>query len=295
MISQFIQSIVDALSAGATLGLAALAIGLVFGVIRLANFAQAEIITGSAYCLIFTWSLGWYIAIPLSIVVAITMSLLMEFAVFSRMRSANPATLLIASFGLSFLIQRVYELAFSNNVRTAPVASALAQTVELAGIRVQLLSVATIIIAGALLFGLQMFLTRTSQGLQLKAAAADFRTARLVGIPAGRVIALSFALSGILSASVAFVLTVQSGAVGPTFGVQITILALVGAVIGGIDKISGSLAGGFLVGFATSMLATWLPQEMSNFKDAYVFVLVIGVLLFRPSGLLIKGRGVART
>ncbi|MCX6413239.1 MAG: branched-chain amino acid ABC transporter permease [Actinobacteria bacterium] len=295
MMSQFIQSIVDALSAGATLGLAALAIGLVFGVIRLANFAQAEIITGSAYCLIFTWSLGWYISIPLSIAVAIAMSLLMEFAVFSRMRSANPATLLIASFGLSFLIQRVYELAFSNNVRTAPVASGLAQTVEVAGIRVQLLSVATIVIAGALLFGLQMFLTRTSQGLQLKAAAADFRTARLVGIPAGRVIGLSFALSGILSAAVAFVLTVQSGAVGPTFGVQITILALVGAVIGGIDKISGSLAGGFLVGFATSMLATWLPQEMSNFKDAYVFVLVIGVLLFRPSGLLIKGRGVART
>ena len=295
MMSQFIQSIVDALSAGATLGLAALAIGLVFGVIRLANFAQAEIITGSAYCLIFTWSLGWYISIPLSIAVAIAMSLLMEFAVFSRMRSANPATLLIASFGLSFLIQRVYELAFSNNDRTAPVASGLAQTVEVAGIRVQLLSVATIVIAGALLFGLQMFLTRTSQGLQLKAAAADFRTARLVGIPAGRVIGLSFALSGILSAAVAFVLTVQSGAVGPTFGVQITILALVGAVIGGIDKISGSLAGGFLVGFATSMLATWLPQEMSNFKDAYVFVLVIGVLLFRPSGLLIKGRGVART
>ena len=295
MMSQFIQSIVDALSAGATLGLAALAIGLVFGVIRLANFAQAEIITGSAYCLIFTWSLGWYISIPRSIAVAIAMSLLMEFAVFSRMRSANPATLLIASFGLSFLIQRVYELAFSNNVRTAPVASGLAQTVEVAGIRVQLLSVATIVIAGALLFGLQMFLTRTSQGLQLKAAAADFRTARLVGIPAGRVIGLSFALSGILSAAVAFVLTVQSGAVGPTFGVQITILALVGAVIGGIDKISGSLAGGFLVGFATSMLATWLPQEMSNFKDAYVFVLVIGVLLFRPSGLLIKGRGVART
>ena len=295
MMSQFIQSIVDALSAGATLGLAALAIGLVFGVIRLANFAQAEIITGSAYCLIFTWSLGWYVAIPLSILVAIAMSLLMEFAVFSRMRSANPATLLIASFGLSFLIQRVYELAFSNNVRTAPVASGLAQTVEVAGIRVQLLSVATIVIAGALLLGLQMFLTRTSQGLQLKAAAADFRTARLVGIPAGRVIGLSFALSGILSAGVAFVLTVQSGAVGPTFGVQITILALVGAVIGGIDKISGSLAGGFLVGFATSMLATWLPQELSNFKDAYVFVLVIGVLLFRPSGLLIKGRGVART
>jgi branched-chain amino acid transport system permease protein len=219
----------------------------------------------------------------------------MELAVFSRMRNHGPATLLIASFGLSFLLQRVYELIFGNNVRTAPVASGLAQSIDIGGIRVQMLSVTTIVLAAVLLIALQLFLTKTSLGLQLKAAAADFKTARLVGIPAGRVIGLSFALSGILAAAVAFVLTVQSGAVGPSFGVRITILALVGAVIGGIDKISGSLAGGFLVGFATSMLASWLPQEMTNFKDAFVFVLVIAVLLFKPSGLLIKGRGVVRT
>jgi branched-chain amino acid transport system permease protein len=293
--SQLLQSLVDALSAGATLGLAALAIGLVFGVIRLANFATGEIITAGAYTLIFTWQLGWYISIPFAIIVAVLLSLLMELSVFSRMRAATPATLLIASFGLSFLLQRVYELAFTNNVQTAPVASELAQSISIGGVRIQMLSVATILLAALLLTGLQVFLTRTSLGLQLKAAAADFKTARLIGIPASRVIGLSFALSGILAAAVAFVTTVQTGAVGPTFGVPITILALVGAVIGGIDKISGALAGGFLVGFATSMLASWLPQDMSNFKDAYVFMLVIGVLLMRPQGLLIRGRGAVRT
>lgn len=293
--SQLIQSLVDALSQGAILGLAALAIGLVFGVIRLANFANGELITAAAYSLIFTWSLGWYVAIPISIAVAVLLSLLMEFAVFSRMRTASPATLLIASFGLSFLLQRVYELIFGNNVRTAPVAPELAQSIEVGGVRLQLLSVTAIVLAAVLLIALQWFLNKTTLGLQLKAAAADFRTARLVGISAGRVIGMSFVLSGILAAVVAFVLTVQTGAVGPTFGVRITILALIGAVIGGIDKISGSLAGGFLVGFVTSLLASWLPQELSNFKDAYVFVLVIIVLLIRPQGLLIKGRGVART
>ena len=293
--SQLLQSLVDALSQGAILGLAALAIGLVFGVIRLANFANGELITAAGYSLIFTWQFGWYVAIPLAILVAIALSLLMEFAVFSRMRTANPATLLIASFGLSFLLQRVYELLFTNNVQTAAVAPELAQSIEIGGVRLQLLSVTAIVLAIVLLIALQWFLTRTTLGLQLKAAAADFRTARLVGISAGRVIGMSFVLSGILAAVVGFVLTVQSGAVGPTFGVRITILALIGAVIGGIDKISGSLAGGFLVGFVTSLLASWLPQEMSNFKDAYVFLLVIIVLLIRPQGLLIKGRGVART
>lgn len=292
--NQLIQSLVDALSSGATLGLAALAIGLVFGVIRLANFAQGEIITASAYSIIFTWQLGWYVAIPIALIIGVILSLLMEVGVFSRMRTATPATLLVASFGLSFLLQRVYELLFTNNVQTAPVAPELARSISLGGIRVQLLSVATIVIAGLLLFGLIQFLNRSIWGLQLQAAAADFRTARLIGIPASRVIGLSFVLSGVLAAAVAFVSTVKTGAVGPTFGIPIVVLALIGAVIGGIDKIYGALAGGFLVGFATSMLASWLPSDMSNFKDAFVFLLVIIVLIIRPSGLLVRG-GTVRT
>jgi len=292
--NQLVQSLVDAISAGATLGLAALSIGLVFGVIRLANFAAGEIITASGYSIIFTWQLGWYVAIPIAIIIGVILSLLMELGVFSRMRTATPATLLVASFGLSFLLQRVYELLFTNNVQTAAVAPELARTISVGGIRFQLLSLATIVIAGVILFALIQFLNKSIWGLQLQAAAADFRTARLVGIPASRVIGLSFALSGILAAAVAFVTTVQTGAVGPTFGVPIVILALIGAVIGGIDKISGALAGGFLVGFATSMLASWLPSDMSNFRDAYVFLLVIVVLIFRPSGLLVRG-GTVRT
>jgi branched-chain amino acid transport system permease protein len=292
--NQLIQSLVDAFSAGATLGLAALSIGLVFGVIRLANFAAGEIITASAYSIIFTWQLGWYVAVPIAIIIGVILSLLMELGVFSRMRTATPATLLVASFGLSFLLQRVYELLFTNNVQTAAVAPGLARSISVGGIRFQLLSLTTIAIAGLILFALIQFLNKSIWGLQLQAAAADFRTARLVGIPAGRVIGLSFALSGILAAAVAFVSTVQTGAVGPTFGVPIVILALIGAVIGGIDKIYGALAGGFLVGFATSMLASWLPSDMSNFRDAYVFLLVILVLIFRPSGLLVRG-GTVRT
>ncbi|MDA2989643.1 MAG: branched-chain amino acid ABC transporter permease [Actinomycetota bacterium] len=292
--NQLIQSLVDALSSGATLGLAALAIGLVFGVIRLANFAQGEIITASAYSIIFTWQLGWYVAIPIALIIGIVLSLLMEVGVFSRMRTATPATLLVASFALSFLLQRVYELLFTNNVQTAPVAPELARSISLGGIRVQMLSVATILIAGLLLFGLIQFLNKSIWGLQLQAAAADFRTARLVGIPASRVIGLSFVLSGVLAAAVAFVSTVKTGAVGPTFGIPIVVLALIGAVIGGIDKIYGALAGGFLVGFATSMLASWLPSDMSNFKDAFVFLLVIIVLIIRPSCPLVRG-GTVRT
>ncbi len=293
--TQLIQSLIDALSGGAVLGLAALGIGLVFGVVRLANFAHGELITASAYTLAFTWHLGWFVAVPLSIVSAVLLALLMEITTFSRLRTAGPATLLIASFGLSFLLQRVYELAFGNNVRTAPVAPALARSVEIGGLRIQLLSVTAVVVAVVLLVGLRLFLTRTTMGLQVQAAAADFTTARIVGVRAGRVIGVSFVLSAVLAAAVAFVLMAQTGAVNPTFGVSITILALVGAVIGGIDRLSGALAGGFLVGFASSMLSSWLPQSVVAFRDSYVFAAVILVLLLRPSGLFVTRATTERT
>lgn len=293
--TQLLQSFIDALSSGATLGLAALGIGLVFGVIRLANFAHGELITAAAYTLVFTWQWGWYVAIPLSVTVSVVLAVLMEVTTFSRLRTAGAATLLIASFGLSFLLQRVYELAFGNNVRTAPVASGLARSVDVAGLRIQLLSVTAIVLGAVLLLALRLFLSRTSMGLQVQAAAADFTTARLVGVHASRVIGLSFVMSGVLAAAVAFVLTAQTGAVDPGFGVSITVLALVGAVIGGIDRLSGALAGGFLVGFVTSMLSTWLPQSLTAFRDTYVFLAVILVLLIRPAGLLVGRTSPERT
>ena len=290
-----IQSLVDAVSSGALYALAALGIGLVFGVMRLANFAHGELITAAAYTLVLTWRYGPVVAIVLSVLVGIVLAVLMEFVVFRRMRRANPATLLIASFGLSFALQRIYEIVFGNTVRTAPVASGLSRTVSVLGLRLQLLSLVTIVLAAVLLVGVHRFLTRTSIGLQVQAASSDFATARLLGVRANRVIGLTFAVSGLLASAVAFVLVTQTGAVGPTFGVSITILALIGAVIGGIDKLSGALVGGFVVGFVASQLSTWLPASVTNFRDAFVFALVIVILLVKPSGLLAPRNVLERT
>lgn len=291
----FMQSLVDAISSGALYALAALGIGLVFGVMRLANFAHGEIITGSAYALVLTWHRNPVGAVVLSVVVGTALAMLFEFVVFRRMRQATSATLLIASFGLSFALQRVYEIVFGNSVRTAPVAPGLSRTVGVLGLRLQLLSLVTIALGAVLLLGVHRFLTRTSVGLQVQAASSDFATARLLGVRADRVIGLTFALSGLLASAVAFVLVTQTGAVGPTFGVNITVLALVGAVIGGIDKLIGSLVGGFVVGFAASQLSTWLPSGVTNFRDAFVFALVIVILLVKPSGLFAPRNALERT
>lgn len=288
-----VQSLIDALSQGSLYGLGALGIGLVFGVMRLANFAHGELITAGAYTMILTWSThGPIVAIVLTGLVCVVLAVLMQLVVFRWLRGAGPATLLIASFGLSFLLQKVYENIFGNNVLTAPVGGALATYMSFGGLRIQYLTLVIIVATALLLIVLHLFLNKSSWGLHVQAASADFRTARLLGVRAGRVIALTFGISGALAAVVAFALTVQRGAVDPGFGVSFTVLALIGAVIGGIDKLWGSLVGGFVVGFTLSQLSTWLPQGISEFRNALVFALVIAILLVKPNGLL-QARNVA--
>lgn len=291
----FLQALIDATSAGAVYALAALGIGLVFGVMRLANFANGELITGAGYALILLWPVSWPLAIIASIVVAVALALFMDAAVFRWIRSQPPATLLIASFGVSILLQRVYDGIFGTNVLSAAVAPALASSFTIGGLRVNLISVVSIVLGAVLLLGMHLLLTRTRMGLQVRAASEDFRAARVLGIRAGSVIALTFALSGVLAAAIAFVLTAQSGSVGPTFGVQVTLFALIGSAIGGLGRLGGSVFGGFLVGFAVSMFTTWLPDWINDFRIAFVYLLVAVVLVFAPNGLFAGRHSKERT
>lgn len=291
----FLQALIDATSAGAVYALAALGIGLVFGVMRLANFANGELITGAGYALILLWPVSWPLAIFASIVVAVALALFMDAAVFRWIRSQPPATLLIASFGVSILLQRVYDGIFGTNVLSAAVAPALASSFMIGGLRVNLISVVSIVLGAVLLLGMHIFLTRTRMGLQVRAASEDFRAARVLGIRAGSVIALTFALSGVLAAAIAFVLTAQTGSVGPTFGVQVTLFALIGSAIGGLGRLGGSVFGGFLVGFAVSMFTTWLPDWINDFRIAFVYLLVAVVLVIAPNGLFAGRHSKERT
>lgn len=281
----FLQSLIDATSAGAVYALAALGIGLVFGVLRLANFANGEIITAAAYTLIFLWQVSWPLALIASVLVAIGMSLLMDAAVFRWIRSQSAATLLIASFGVSILLQRIYDGLFGTNVRTAAIAPSLTSSFMVGGLRINLIAIVSIILAAVLLLGVHLFLSRTRMGLQVQAASADFQAARVLGIRSGSVIALTFAISGVLAAAIAFVLTAQSGAVNPTFGVQVTLFGLIGAVIGGLGRLGGAVIGGFAVGFALSMFTTWLPDWINDFRVAFVYLLVAIMLVIAPNGI----------
>ncbi len=288
-----IQTILNAISLGGTYALAALGLGLVFGVMKLVNFAHSELITIAAYTLVLTHNLPLPLSFALSVIVAATTALLMELLIYRRIRGVGPAVMLIASFGVSILLQRIYELSFGALPRSASIAPWMSGVMTVAGVSVTNSSFVTAFLTVAVLLGMGYLINRTAFGIQLQAAAADFKTARLLGVRANRLISAAFAMSGVLAALVAAILVVGDPQVEPMFGMNITILALVGIVIGGISSLPGSALGGFIVGFILSLLNSWLGDSRV-YSYSYLFIVVLVILLVRPGGILSKGRELER-
>jgi branched-chain amino acid transport system permease protein len=286
MIERLVQTLVDAVSVGGLYALTALGIGLIFGVMRLINFAHSQLIMAAGYAVLVFFTQSVALAIFGAIVASVVLALLIERAAFRPLRSADPATLLIASFAVSFFLEKTMIMFVGSRPKGVDFLPALAGQVEIAGIRLQLLQLVTILVCVVLLVATTWFLRATRLGLEMRAAAENFRMAEVLGIRSDRVIAAAFAISGLLAAAVACLFVAQTGVVQPRMGLALVIIAFVGTVIGGLGSLPGSALGGFLVGVATILLQALLPPDLRVFREAFLFVAVTIVLLLRPQGLI---------
>jgi branched-chain amino acid transport system permease protein len=226
------------------------------------------------------------VAMIAAFLAAVLLALATERVAFRPLRNASPATLLISSFAVSFFLQKTLILFVGSRPKGIDFLPALGRQTEIFGVRLQSLQVVTIIASILLLGGFTWFLRATRFGLQMRAAAEDFRMARVLGVRANRVIAIAFAMSGILAAAVSCLFVAQTGIIQPRMGLQLVIIAFVGTVIGGLGSLTGAALGGFLVGAGTILLQALLPPDLRVFREAFVFVAVTLVLLFRPQGLI---------
>jgi branched-chain amino acid transport system permease protein len=288
-----LQQLIDAVALGALYGLVAVGIGLVFGIMRLINFAYGEIITAGGYTLAYLSGQSAVVAIVACVAVCVGLALVQERVAFRPLRSASPATMLVATFAVSFLLQNVYLLSFGSRGKAVSTLGGLNTAIDVGSLRIRWISLVALLVAVALLLGTTILLNRTSIGLHMRAAAADFRTARILGVRADRVIVFSFALSGVLAAAVSVLLTVQNPLVTPDYGVSVTIFALVGVVVGGLDRLVSATLGGFAIGFATSFVGARLPTSSSVYLPSVIYGAVILVLLLRPAGLFAPGKSAA--
>ncbi len=284
-----LQTMIDAIAQGSLYALVAMGIGLVFGVMRLVNFAHGELITAGAYALVLTNHLPLVVGIVACFATVIVLALAMEVA-YRPLRTAPPTTMLVTTFAVAFLLQAVALLAFGARGKNVGVLSKLNEAVSIGDLRVRWVTLVSIAVGGVLLGATALILTRTDIGLQMRAAAMDFRTAQLLGVRSTTVIRFAFLLSGILAASATVLLVVSRPLVTPSYGFQLVIPALVGVVVGGMDRLGSATLGGFAIGFAAVVLGDVLPADGRVFLDTALFLLVIVVLLVRPGGLFTRSR-----
>ncbi|MGZ8687286.1 MAG: branched-chain amino acid ABC transporter permease [Gaiellaceae bacterium] len=285
---------VDAIGQGAIFALMAVGIGLVFGVLRLVNFAYGQLIMAGAFALAFASDKDWpvWTGIVLCFAVVIALSLAMERVVFRPLRTSSPAVMLVATFAVAFLLQSVALLIDSRDNTIGQPAASLAhlnRAWSVLGTDVRKITVVSIVTAAVCLVALVLFLGRTSVGLHMRAAAMDFQTARLLGVRANRVIGSAVLVSGVLAAIVAVMMTVQQPLVTSTFALRETIVVLAGVVVGGMNRLLSATLGGFAIGYVFGLLGGALPTAQSQYLPSFLFGLVILVLIVRPGGLFTRG------
>jgi branched-chain amino acid transport system permease protein len=290
----FVQNLIDALTFGSQYALYALGIALIFGIMGLINFAHGELIMVGAYTIVLIGHPSWPVVIVGTVGIAVIFALAMERVAFRPLRGASPATLLIASFAVSYLLQNLAILIEGSAPKGTSVAPWLSESFEIGSISIRKLDVVTIAVTVVLLVTLGAFLGRTRLGVQMRAAAEDFRMARILGVKANTVIATAFAISGLLAGIGAYLLVAQTGEVSPGMGSNAVLFAFVATVLGGMGSLRGAVLGGYVFGAIFEGLQAYLPTSLASYRDAFAFAAVIAVLLLRPQGLIVARSVVTR-
>jgi branched-chain amino acid transport system permease protein len=290
------QNLADGLALGAIFALMAVGIGLVFGVLRLVNFAYGQLVMAGAFALALASQWNWplWAGIALCVAVVLVLSLLMDVLVFRPLRGQSPAVMLVATFAVAILLENAALMKFGALGKIATSVASLNQPWTIGGVDIRKISIVAVIVAAVCLGLLSLLLNRTEIGLHMRAASMDSATARMLGVRANRVISVAVLIAGLLAAIVAVMLTVQTPLVTPDFALNDTIIVLAGVVVGGLNRPIPATLGGFLIGFATGVLGGALPTNQSQYLPTFIFTAVILVLLVRPRGLFDFSKTVER-
>lgn len=289
--NEFLQFLINAGSLGSLYALFALGLIMVFGILKLVNFAYGELIMVAGY----TWYLLQGTALPLiflllsAVVVAGFASVATERVAFRPVRSNSMNAMLITSFAVSTLLQNAALVFVSPRARAVDVPTWFHKVIKVGGIQIGVSNLIIIGVSTLTLFSLMLIMQRTRLGITLRAAADDFRMLQLLGVRANQVIATAFLISGVLAGVAGFLWISRIGSVSPTVGMAPLLIALIAIVVGGMNSLNGAIVGGFFMGALTIALQLVLPQNLLAFRDAVIFAVVILVLVVRPEGL-IKGR-----
>lgn len=292
--TELAQNLIDALALGSLYALIALGVTVVYTVMDMMNFAHGEFIMLAAYALFVLAGVPFGVAVAGALVTGVTIAVLAERVAFRPVRRADLSAQLVTSLAVATVVQNAVVAIVDARPKSVATPSFVGETTQIGSLSVPNLEFVTLALTAVVLAGLGWMLYRTRSGLAIRAASENFDMARLLGVRADRVIALSFAVSGALAAAVGVLLVMQTGQVSPTMGLTPVLVGFVAVVIGGFGRMSGAVIGGLFLGMVSSLLGAYLPPGLVPFRDAIVFSLPVAILIFRPHGLLGSATGEAR-
>lgn len=287
---EIIQQAINALGVGSEYALLAIGLAMVFSLLGMVNFAHGELVTVAAYTvyLLVNGGVDFWLAVPAALIAASLAAVAMERLAFRPLRGASFATLLLASFAVSQIVQGLFLHFVSPRAKSVAVPGIFNHFVKVGGYTISdvyLLSAAAAIVS---LLGLTAFLQRSRHGVAMLAASQDFEIARVMGVRANAVIAAAFAISGLLAGIAAILILGQQGSVSPEMGFDPVLIAFISCVIGGLGSLRGAVFGGFVYAFIQGALAAFLSGSALSYSTAIALTAVIAILYFRPEGLLVK-------
>ncbi|MDR3230064.1 MAG: branched-chain amino acid ABC transporter permease [Synergistaceae bacterium] len=289
-LNMFIQNFINALGLGSLYGLIAIGYTMVYGILRLINFAHGDIFMLGAYFMFFAtirYKLPWAVGVLLAIAGSTICGLLVDRIAYRPLRSAPRISALISAIGVSFFLESLATVLFTGMPRAVLQPEWLMQPMLIrdGGIRLMPLGIMVPVISFILVGALLWVVHKTKPGLAMRSISFDIETTRLMGVSVDKIIALTFALGSALAALAGIMWALRYPRVEPFMGMFPGFKAFIAAVFGGIGSIPGAMIGGLTLGFVEIMSIAFFPT-LSGYRDAFAFVLLIVILLVKPTGLM---------
>jgi len=282
-LTTFFQHTLTGISLGGAYALIAIGYTMVYGILRLINFAHGDIFMMAGYFMIFSMaSLPWQIAIPLVCILSVALGVAIERVAYKPLRSAPRMSIMISAIGVSYLLQNLATYLFTALPRSYPEIPFLKKIFQIGPVSASLVTFITPLLTLLLVVGLMFLINHTKFGMAIRAVSKDFETAQLMGIRLNNTISLTFVIGSLLAAVGSILYFTDRMSVTPFSGTLPGLKCFIAAVLGGIGSIPGAVVGGFVIGICETVL---VALGYSTFSDAFTFILLIMILLVRPTGL----------
>ena len=289
----FMQQFVNALSLGSLYALIAIGYTMVYGILRLINFAHGDVFMIGGYLAFYAvtaFMMPWWVAVIAAIGMTTLFGMGLERVAYRPLRDSPRISIMISAIGASFLIENLAIVLFDARPKAFPVPDFFASTFVLGDVHISMVSIIIPVVTAIILAALLWVIYRTKTGMAMRAVATDIDAARLMAIDVNRIISFTFAIGSALAAVGGIMWALKYPRLEPLMGIMPGLKCYIAAVIGGIGSIAGAVLGGLLLGLIELMTIAFLP-ELTGYKDAFAFVLLIVVLLVKPTGLLGSKQG----